>query len=71
MRPKDILSQDFIIGTYPANLRSLPIIPFALEDQQKSLFKVKSTSLAAILFFKMRQKYSQARLYGYEYILQI
>ena len=34
--------------TYPANLRSLPIIPFALEGHQKSLLKVEKTPVAAI-----------------------
>ena len=44
------------MGTYPANLRSLPIKLFAPEGQQKSLLKVEKTPMAAILFFKMRPK---------------
>ena len=43
-------------GTYPANLRSLSIIPFALEGQQKSFLKVEKTPMAAILLFKMMSK---------------
>ena len=36
-----ISSQDFVMRNIPVNLRSLPIIAFALEGLQKSLLKVE------------------------------
>ena len=56
MRPKIFSGKILSWGTYPANFRYLPVIPFALEGQQKSLLKVEKTPMAAILFFKMRPK---------------
>ena len=43
-------------GTYPANLRSLSIIPFALEGQQKSLLKVKKSTSGGHLVFQNEAK---------------
>ena len=37
-------------------MRSLPIIPVALEGHQKSLLKVEKTPVAAILFFQNEAK---------------
>ena len=38
------------------NLRSLPVIPFALAGQQNSLLKVDKMPVAAILFFQNEAK---------------
>ena len=48
---KNIPSQHFVMGNISCEFGSLPMIPFALEGQQKSLLKVKKTPVAAISFF--------------------
>ena len=44
------------MGTYPANLRYLPIVPLALEGQQQSLLKVEKMPMAAHLVFQNEAK---------------
>ena len=44
---------------YPANLRSLPVIPFALESQQNSSLKLKYTIGGHLVFQNDAQNISR------------
>ena len=56
MRIKNIPSQDFVMRNIPVNLRSLPIIPFALEGHQKSLLKVEKNVHGGHVVFQNEAK---------------